>query len=196
MSEERRKRQLERDGSASDGNTKKMAHLWRSRDPAGDRVHRRPLLQKSQVRQLSRNAWRPSKPRCMASTGARTASSRRKCSAKLSTTCRTRSVRSRAPQEEAPVCKIAGVKLFPAWQFGDEPPEGGRPVDGSPERQDRVQPAVTESYAPQPDSLRAHRAPVAGGCYCFGRIAPAPLCKVRDRLLRFQPEVQLRHRQS
>ncbi len=27
--------------------------------------------------------------------------------------------------EEAPVCKIAGVKMFPAWQFGDEAPKEG-----------------------------------------------------------------------
>jgi hypothetical protein len=27
--------------------------------------------------------------------------------------------------EEAPECKIAGVKLFPAWQFGTEPPREG-----------------------------------------------------------------------
>jgi hypothetical protein len=28
-------------------------------------------------------------------------------------------------QEMAPACKIAGVKLFPSWQFGDEPPKEG-----------------------------------------------------------------------
>ena len=27
--------------------------------------------------------------------------------------------------EMAPACKIAGVKLFPSWQFGDEPPKEG-----------------------------------------------------------------------
>lgn len=27
--------------------------------------------------------------------------------------------------EEAPACKIAGVKLFPSWQFGTEPPKEG-----------------------------------------------------------------------
>lgn len=27
--------------------------------------------------------------------------------------------------EEAPECKIAGVKLFPSWQFGTEPPKEG-----------------------------------------------------------------------
>jgi len=27
--------------------------------------------------------------------------------------------------EEAPACKIAGVKMFPAWQFGDEAPKEG-----------------------------------------------------------------------
>ena len=27
--------------------------------------------------------------------------------------------------ELVPVCKIAGVKLFPSWQFGDEPPKEG-----------------------------------------------------------------------
>jgi hypothetical protein len=27
--------------------------------------------------------------------------------------------------EEAPECKIAGVKLFPSWQFGTEPPREG-----------------------------------------------------------------------
>ena len=28
-------------------------------------------------------------------------------------------------REEAPECKIAGVKLFPSWQFGSEPPKEG-----------------------------------------------------------------------
>lgn len=27
--------------------------------------------------------------------------------------------------EEAPACKIAGIKLFPSWQFGSEPPKEG-----------------------------------------------------------------------
>ena len=27
--------------------------------------------------------------------------------------------------EEVPLCKIAGVKMFPAWQFGDEAPKEG-----------------------------------------------------------------------
>jgi hypothetical protein len=27
--------------------------------------------------------------------------------------------------ELAPACKIAGVKLFPSWQFGDDPPKEG-----------------------------------------------------------------------
>ncbi len=27
--------------------------------------------------------------------------------------------------EMAPACKIAGVKLFPSWQFGQEPPKEG-----------------------------------------------------------------------
>src|ERR1700746_718702 len=28
-------------------------------------------------------------------------------------------------RDEAPECKIAGVKLFPSWQFGSEPPKEG-----------------------------------------------------------------------
>jgi len=28
-------------------------------------------------------------------------------------------------QEMAPECRVAGVKLFPAWQFGTEPPKEG-----------------------------------------------------------------------
>ena len=28
-------------------------------------------------------------------------------------------------KEEAPECKVAGVKLFPSWQFGSEPPKEG-----------------------------------------------------------------------
>jgi hypothetical protein len=30
-----------------------------------------------------------------------------------------------APGELAPACKIAGVKLFPSWQFGVDPPKEG-----------------------------------------------------------------------
>lgn len=29
------------------------------------------------------------------------------------------------PGELAPACKAAGVKLFPSWQFGNEPPKEG-----------------------------------------------------------------------
>ncbi len=29
------------------------------------------------------------------------------------------------PGELAPVCKVAGVKLFPSWQFGADPPKEG-----------------------------------------------------------------------
>jgi hypothetical protein len=31
----------------------------------------------------------------------------------------------RGSRELAPECKIAGVKLFPSWQFGTEPPKEG-----------------------------------------------------------------------
>lgn len=31
----------------------------------------------------------------------------------------------RGSRELAPECKIAGVKLFPSWQFGNEPPKEG-----------------------------------------------------------------------
>src|SRR4051812_43652232 len=30
-----------------------------------------------------------------------------------------------APRELLPVCKAAGVKLFPSWQFGTDPPKEG-----------------------------------------------------------------------
>lgn len=31
----------------------------------------------------------------------------------------------RGSREEAPECKVAGVKLFPSWQFGNEQPKEG-----------------------------------------------------------------------
>jgi hypothetical protein len=31
----------------------------------------------------------------------------------------------RGSREMAPACKIAGVKLFPSWQFGSDPPKEG-----------------------------------------------------------------------
>ena len=31
----------------------------------------------------------------------------------------------RGSREEAPECKAAGVKLFPSWQFGTDPPKEG-----------------------------------------------------------------------
>ncbi len=31
----------------------------------------------------------------------------------------------RGSKELAPECKVAGVKLFPSWQFGSEPPKEG-----------------------------------------------------------------------
>lgn len=34
------------------------------------------------------------------------------------------------PHQEAAACKAAGVKLFPSWQFGNEPPkEGVQPLE-------------------------------------------------------------------
>ena len=36
--------------------------------------------------------------------------------------------------EMAPECKIAGVKLFPSWQFGMDPPKEGVLVAARPQR--------------------------------------------------------------
>ena len=75
--------------------------------------------------------------------------------------------------EMAPECKVAGVKLFPSWQFGDGAAEGRSFVAGSFERQDRVQPAVTDS-APVPSSDSGIAEAIG---FCSGSL---PCCRWRE----------------
>ena len=66
-----------------------------------------------------------SKPRCMDFTGARTASSKKKCLAQAFHYVPYMECAIKGSPEMAPACKVAGVKLFPSWQFGAEPPKEG-----------------------------------------------------------------------
>ena len=204
MSEERRKRQQERDGSVHEAQSEEDPHLWRRADPAGGRIHRGPVLQESQIRFFRQMPGDASRPRCTAFTGVRTASNRKRCLAKRFTTCPTWSARSRAQGTGACMQdrRSETVSQLAVWNGAAE---GRSVVSGSLERQDRVQPAVTDRRRFQLLKLRparsnrvlfaSHRGSVAGGCDRVGGFAAAPLCEVGDCVLRFQPEVQLRHRE-
>ena len=124
MSEERRKRQLEREGSASDGNTKKMATygivviLLATAFIAGRyyKNHRYDSFAKCLAIKQAKMYGLYWCPHCIEQKEMFGAAFHyvpyQECAIKGS-------------QEEAAVCKIAGVKLFPSWQFGDESPKEG-----------------------------------------------------------------------
>ena len=124
MSEERRKRQLEREGSASAGNTKKMAIygivviLLATAFIAGRyyKNHKYDNFAKCLATKQAKMYGLYWCPHCIEQKEMFGAAFHyvpyQECAIKGS-------------QEEAAVCKIAGVKLFPSWQFGDESPKEG-----------------------------------------------------------------------
>jgi hypothetical protein len=124
MSEERRKRQEERDGKASDGNTRRIltygvvAVLLAAAFIAGRhyRNHKYDAFAKCLATKQAKMYGLYWCPHCIEQKEMFGESFHfvpyQECAIKGSS-------------EEATVCKIAGVKLFPAWQFGDEPPKEG-----------------------------------------------------------------------
>ncbi len=125
MSEERRKRQLEREGGASDGKTKKMVTygvvviLLAAACIAGRyyKNHKYDAFAKCLATKQAKMYGLYWCPHCID----------QKENVWRSVSLRAvRGVReSRAHIGEAPECKVAGMKLFPSWQFGDEPPKEG-----------------------------------------------------------------------
>jgi hypothetical protein len=125
MSEERRKRQLEREGSSSSGgNTKKMITygivviLLAAAFIAGRyyKNHKYDAFAKCLATKQAKMYGLYWCPHCIEQKemfgDAFHYVPYQECAIKGSS-------------EEAPVCKMAGVKLFPAWQFSDEPPKEG-----------------------------------------------------------------------
>ena len=125
MSEERRKRQLEREGSSSNGgNTKKMftygivVILLGAAFIAGRyyRNHKYDAFAKCLGTKQAKMYGLYWCPHCIEQKekfgDAFHYVPYQECAIKGSS-------------EMAPACKIAGVKLFPSWQFGDEPPKEG-----------------------------------------------------------------------
>ncbi len=124
MSEERRKRQEERDGGASEGNARRIliygvvAVLLAGAFIAGRhyRNHKYDAFAKCLATKQAKMYGLYWCPHCIEQKemfgDAFHYVPYQECAIKGSS-------------EEAPVCKIAGVKLFPAWQFGDEPPKEG-----------------------------------------------------------------------
>ena len=124
MSEERRKRQLEREGGASDGNTKKLltygvvvillAATW----IAGQyyKNHRYDAFAKCLATKQAKMYGLSWCPHCIDQKEKFGESFHYvpyvECGIK-------------ATFDETPECKAAGLKLFPSWQFGDEPPKEG-----------------------------------------------------------------------
>jgi hypothetical protein len=124
MSEERRKRQLERDGGASDSKTKKLvtyvlavimvAAAW----VAGQsyKNHRYDAFAKCLATKQAKMYGLSWCPHCIDQKEKFGESFHYvpyvECGIK-------------ATFDETPECKAAGLKLFPSWQFGDEPPKEG-----------------------------------------------------------------------
>jgi hypothetical protein len=124
MSEERRKRQLEREGSASDGKKKKMVTygvvviLLAAAFIAGRyyKNHKYDNFAKCLATKQARMYGLYWCPHCI---------EQKEMFGEAFHFVPYQECAIKGSQEEAPVCKIAGVKLFPAWQFGDESPKEG-----------------------------------------------------------------------
>ncbi|MGC1646877.1 MAG: hypothetical protein WA741_13685 [Candidatus Sulfotelmatobacter sp.] len=124
MSEERRKRQLERERSASDGKTKKMVTygvvviLLAAAFIAGRyyKNHKYDNFAKCLATKQARMYGLYWCPHCI---------EQKEMFGEAFHFVPYQECAIKGSQEEAPVCKIAGVKLFPAWQFGDESPKEG-----------------------------------------------------------------------
>ena len=124
MSEERRKRQLERDGSASDGNTKKLVTygvvviLLAAAFIAGRyyKNHKYDAFAKCLATKQAKMYGLYWCPHCI---------EQKEMFGEAFHYVPYQECATKGSSEEAPVCKMAGVKLFPAWQFGDEPPKEG-----------------------------------------------------------------------
>jgi hypothetical protein len=124
MSEERRKRQQERDGSSSDGNTKKILMygviliLLGGAFIAGRhyRNHKYDAFAKCLATKQAKMYGLYWCPHCI---------EQKEMFGEAFHYVPYQECAIKGSSEEAPVCKIAGVKLFPAWQFGEEPPKEG-----------------------------------------------------------------------
>ena len=124
MSEERRKRQLERDGSSGDGNAKKILTygvvviLLAAAFIAGRyyKNHKYDNFAKCLATKQAKMYGLYWCPHCI---------EQKEMFGEAFHYVPYQECAIKGSQEEAPVCKIAGVKLFPAWQFGDEPPKEG-----------------------------------------------------------------------
>jgi len=124
MSEERRKRQLDRDGGASDGNTKKMVTygvvviLLAAAFIAGRyyKNHKYDNFAKCLATKQSKMYGLYWCPHCI---------EQKEMFGEAFHYVPYQECAIKGSSEEVPVCKMAGVKLFPAWQFGDEPPKEG-----------------------------------------------------------------------
>jgi hypothetical protein len=124
MSEERRKRQLERDGGASDGKTKTLVTygvvviLLAAAFIAGRyyKNHKYDAFAKCLATKQAKMYGLYWCPHCI---------EQKEMFGEAFHYVPYQECAIKGSSEEAPVCKIAGVKLFPAWQFGDEPPKEG-----------------------------------------------------------------------
>jgi hypothetical protein len=124
MSEERRKRQQERESSSSDGNAKKIgtygavAILLAAAWMAGQyyKNHKYDAFAKCLATKQAKMYGLYWCPHCIEQKDkfgdAFHYVPYQECAIKGSS-------------EMVPACKIAGVKLFPSWQFGEEPPKEG-----------------------------------------------------------------------
>jgi hypothetical protein len=124
MSEERRKRQLERDGDSSDGNAKKIATygavviLLAAAFIAGryHKNHKYDAFAKCLAIKQAKMYGLYWCPHCI---------EQKEMFGEAFHFVPYQECAIKGASEEAPVCKIAGVKLFPSWQFGDEAPKEG-----------------------------------------------------------------------
>ena len=124
MSEERRKRQEERDGTASDGRTKKMVTygvtlILLAGALIGGRYyrnHKYDTFAKCLATKQARMYGLYWCPHCI---------EQKEMFGEAFHYVPYVECGIKGSSEEAPECKIAGVKLFPSWQFGDDPPKEG-----------------------------------------------------------------------
>jgi hypothetical protein len=124
MSEERRKRQLEREGGPGDGNTKKMITygvvviLLAGAFIAGRyyKNHKYDSFAKCLATKEAKMYGLSWCPHCV---------DQKEMFGEAFHNVPYVECGIKATMEETPECKAAGLKLFPSWQFGDAPPKEG-----------------------------------------------------------------------
>ena len=124
MSDERRKRQEQREAENQQGSPSVRSLYVGIASPFRGSVHRGPLLQESQVRFFRTVSGVKAGENVRLVLVSALHRAKREFGEAFHYVPYVECA-IRGSKELAPECKVAGVKLFPSWQFGSEPPKEG-----------------------------------------------------------------------